>query len=109
MAPEVGLNLPYNMKADVYSWSMILWYIMALEPPLSLYTPEMILDRVFEKGHRPATKVKWSPAITELLRMCWSEDLLERPSFKDIMSKLQNIVRTDDKHAASMMVHERDK
>jgi serine/threonine protein kinase len=109
MAPEVGLNLPYNMKADVYSWSMILWYIMALEPPLSLYTPEMILDRVFEKGHRPATKVKWSPAITELLRMCWSEELLERPSFKEIMSKLQNIVRTDDKHAASMMMHEREK
>ena len=36
MSPEVGLGLPYNLKADVYSWSMLMWYIMALEPPVSL-------------------------------------------------------------------------
>lgn len=36
MAPEVGLGLPYNLKADVYSWSMLMWYILALEPPVSL-------------------------------------------------------------------------
>jgi len=34
-APEVGLGLPYNLKADVYSWAMLMWYIMALEPPVS--------------------------------------------------------------------------
>jgi serine/threonine protein kinase len=108
MAPEVGLSLPYNHKADIYSWSMILWFILALEPPLSLYTPEMILYRVFEKGHRPATKVKWSPALAALLRTCWSEDIEERPSFKEIMVELQEIVRREDKHAAALMVNEEE-
>jgi serine/threonine protein kinase len=108
MAPEVGLGLPYNYKADIYSWSMILWFILALEPPLSLYTPEMIMYRVFEKGHRPATKVKWSPALAALLRSCWSADIAERPSFKEIMVELQEIVRREDSHAAALMVNDED-
>ena len=30
MAPEVSLGKPYNLTADVYSWSMIMWFILAL-------------------------------------------------------------------------------
>ena len=93
MAPEVGLSLPYNTQADIYSWSMILWYILALEPPLCLYTPEMIMYRVFEKGHRPATKVKWSPVLSALLRRAWSEDPHERPTFAAIMTELTGIMQ----------------
>jgi serine/threonine protein kinase len=103
MAPEVGLQQTYNTKSDVYSWSMIFWYILSLEPPLAFYTPEMIVHRVFEKGHRPATKVTWSPAITDLLRRCWSESLLERPSFLGVTEELYTIVQSYDKNAATLM------
>ena len=36
MAPEVGLGQPYNLAADVYSWSMLMWFMLALEPPFGL-------------------------------------------------------------------------
>jgi hypothetical protein len=36
MAPEVGKGEPYNLKADVYSWSMLFWFIIKLEPPMGM-------------------------------------------------------------------------
>ena len=99
MAPEVGLHRPYNTNADVYSWSMIFWYVLSLEPPLCLYTTDMIVDRVFEKGHRPATKNAWNPALTDLLRKCWTETIHERPTFREIMTELLVIVHFYDPQA----------
>jgi serine/threonine protein kinase len=66
MAPEVGLYQPYNLSADVYSWSMLFWYLLALQPPMGLYTPGMFLDRVFQRGHRPAMKESWPDDWTDL-------------------------------------------
>jgi serine/threonine protein kinase len=103
MAPEVGLNRPYNTSADIYSWSMIFWYMLALEPPLCLYTPEMIVHRVFEKGHRPAIKVSWNPALAELLRRCWTENVHERLTFQEIINELFVIVRSYDPNVAALM------
>ena len=103
MAPEVGLLRPYNTNADIYSWSMIFWYMLSLEPPLCLYTPEMIIHRVFEKGHRPATKISWNPALTELLRRCWTDQIHERPTFKEIMKELFHIVHSYDPNVAALM------
>jgi serine/threonine protein kinase len=103
MAPEVGLGLPYNLKADIYSWSMVMWYIMALEPPMGLYTPKMFIDRVFQRGYRPAIKEKWSPTLSSLIRSSWSEDLFVRPSFQEIMTALRNEVQEENPQVASRM------
>jgi len=89
MAPEVGLHKAYNLSADVYSWSMVMWFIMALEPPMGFYTPNMFVDRVFQKGYRPAIKAKWPAELSNLMRSCWSEEILERPDFKTIMLVLR--------------------
>jgi len=84
MAPEVGLREPYNLLADVYSWSMLLWYIMALEPPMGLYTPAMFIDRVFQMGYRPAIHTSWPSGLGKLMKQCWSEKINERPTFHEI-------------------------
>jgi serine/threonine protein kinase len=96
MAPEVGLRKPYNLSADVYSWSMIMWYIMALEPPMVLYTPSMFIDRVFQRGYRPLVKAKWSARLGDVMRAAWSDDISERPSFKTIMRAIQDEAATLD-------------
>lgn len=103
MAPEVGLSMPYNLKADIYSWSMIMWYVMALEPPFLMFSPDMFTSRVFVKGYRPATKEKWSPSLCHLLKLCWSEDLYERPSFKEIKAELRKEVHLVDPQVAVLM------
>jgi serine/threonine protein kinase len=103
MAPEIGLRQPYGLKADVYSWSMIMWYTMALEPPMGMYTPNMFVDRVFKRGSRPILKDKWAEGLKELMKKCWSADINERPDFESIMVALQREVDLVDPEIASFM------
>ena len=92
MAPEVGQKKRYNLAADVYSWSMLLWHLMALEPPLGLYTPNMMIDRVFVKGHRPVVNEKWPEEIQLLLRQGWNQDIQMRPSMEQIVKELDGVI-----------------
>jgi serine/threonine protein kinase len=103
LSPENGLGLPYNLKADVYSWSMLLHYILALEPPMGTYTPNMFIERVFKQGVRPVIKDKWSPVLKDLLKQAWSESIDERPSFAEIMLRLKQEIASIDAHAASFL------
>jgi serine/threonine protein kinase len=107
MAPEVGLYQPYNLSADVYSWSMLFWYLLALQPPMGLYTPGMFLDRVFQRGHRPAMKESWPDDWTDLMRACWDVDIHARPLFPEIRQSLKKFIRQIDPEVSSFM-HDND-
>jgi hypothetical protein len=85
MAPEVGLHEPYNLKADVYSWSMLMWYIMALEPPFGLFTPKM---------------------FNRLMKMCWSATIADRPDFSRIKDLLRKELILIDPQTASFIAEE---
>lgn len=84
VAPEVGLRRPYNLKADVYSWAMLLWYMLALEPPFGLYTPAMIEERVFRKGYRPKLFSRWSSRVAAVMKQSWAADHRSRPTMKEV-------------------------
>ena len=103
MAPEVGLLRPYNQKVDVYSWSMLMWYIMALEPPLGMYTQKMFIERVFGKGYRPALKDKWPEGIKSLIREGWDDDHNVRPDFTTIKRRLKAFAKENDSEIAKLM------
>jgi Protein tyrosine and serine/threonine kinase len=106
MAPEVGLHEPYNLKADVYSWSMLMWYIMALEPPFGLFTPNLFLDRVFKRGYRPIAKDKWPEGVNRLMKMCWSATIVDRPDFSRITDLLRKELILIDPQTASFISDE---
>lgn len=40
MAPEVLENSPYTQKADVYSFGIVMWEILAREPPFATHSPQ---------------------------------------------------------------------
>ena len=103
MAPEVCLGKPYNLAADVYSWSMIMWYILSLEPPFGLYSQEMIIDRVLKRGTRPSVFKSWSDSIGNLMKRGWHTEIAERPSFQEISLVLkQELIESDSTVAGSM-------
>jgi serine/threonine protein kinase len=104
MAPEVGLQKPYNRKADVYSFSMIVWFALALEPPFGIYTPNMFVDRVFRKQYRPAVnEQKWSQNMIALLRSCWSDRISDRPTFSTIKEILRQEMNSIEPQIAAFM------
>jgi len=104
MAPEVGLNKPYNETADVYSFSMLLWYILALEPPYGFYTPEMFVPRVFQQGHRPVTLPEWPEQIQIMMKRSWDKRINVRPSFRIIMQVIKKETGKLDGMVAARML-----
>ncbi|KAA8532923.1 hypothetical protein F0562_032960 [Nyssa sinensis] len=70
MAPEVFNHQRYDKKVDVFSFAMILY--------------EMLEDLCFGQ------KV-YIPELRELTEQCWDEDMNRRPSFLEILKRLEKI------------------
>lgn len=94
MAPEVWKEQPYNEKADVYSFAMFLWNILALELPYLefLYDHDVFTKKVMLKGHRPAVKNSWPKKIKDLLRKAWSKGMDDRPTMQEVGIILKEVI-----------------
>mmetsp|Transcript_9719 Transcript_9719/g.13642 ORF Transcript_9719/g.13642 Transcript_9719/m.13642 type:complete len:322 (-) Transcript_9719:19-984(-) len=92
MAPEVALNLPYDEKADVYSYGILLWELASLKRPFDLYTVKDFKQRVAIKGERPPLDPEWPVELRNLLSRCWGRNIGERPSMGDVISELYEVL-----------------
>lgn len=92
MAPEIHRCEPYNTKADVYSFSLVLYELLSLEAPYVEYTSRMHSTLVVHEGERPRICEDWPCSIQRLLEEGWSDDLLERPTIKEARMSLQSII-----------------
>jgi hypothetical protein len=62
---------------------MILYYILALEPPLAQFSQSMIEDRVFRRGYRPKVFSRWSSRVATVMQQAWDADHRARPTMKE--------------------------
>ncbi|KAF7123976.1 hypothetical protein RHSIM_Rhsim12G0079000 [Rhododendron simsii] len=91
MAPEVFKHRKYDKKVDVFSFAMILYEMLEGDPPLSHYEPYEAAKQVAE-GRRPAFRVKgYISELRELTEQCWAADMNQRPSFLEILKRLEKI------------------
>jgi len=86
MAPEVARFEPYNLKADVYSFSILLYEILALVKPFANFNPETMNQKVFhEHGVRPKLNPSsWPAGITNILQECMCYDIALRPTMGEV-------------------------
>ncbi|XP_076952759.1 serine/threonine-protein kinase STY17-like [Bidens hawaiensis] len=89
MAPEVIEHRPYDHKADVFSFGVVLWELLTGEVPYSCLTPLQAAVGVVQHGLRPTIPKETHPKLTELLRSCWHDNPTMRPDFTDILEKLK--------------------
>eukprot|EP00581_Thalassiosira_minuscula_P009927 CAMPEP_0183708554 /NCGR_PEP_ID=MMETSP0737-20130205/4832_1 /TAXON_ID=385413 /ORGANISM="Thalassiosira miniscula, Strain CCMP1093" /LENGTH=515 /DNA_ID=CAMNT_0025936447 /DNA_START=214 /DNA_END=1761 /DNA_ORIENTATION=- len=89
MAPEVGLYQPYNLSADVYSFSMLLWEILALEKPLKDFTYQRLKNEIFIEGERPPIRAIFNKRLRNLVDLGWSQYAPERPSIGEVYNTLK--------------------
>lgn len=79
MAPEVALGQPYNQKADVYSFALLIWELYELKTPFSGHTRETIAECVYKGNERPKIiPKKYSDSIRNVITSCWSRRIDER-------------------------------
>lgn len=92
MAPEVAEGFPYNHKADVYSFGMILWELNAAKKPFVGLNREMFYERVVHGGERPSLNKKWPPELCQLIAECWDAEIENRPNFGQIVQRLEGLL-----------------
>lgn len=93
MAPEVISNQPYSLEADIYSYGICMWEVIAREVPYNGTNAMTIPVRVI-KGERPNLSQIPSTcpdSLKHLVRMCWDPVPAKRPNFNQILDVLESL------------------
>jgi hypothetical protein len=92
LSPEVALAQPYNLRAEVYCMSVLLWHIIEVEAQINEFTlREDFCTLILKKGLRPKINKECPPPVLQILKTWWSADLHQRVSMKEMADKLEQI------------------
>ncbi|XP_019190421.1 PREDICTED: serine/threonine-protein kinase STY46-like isoform X2 [Ipomoea nil] len=92
MAPEVINHQPYDQKADVFSFAIVLWELATAKVPYDTMTPLQAALGV-RQGLRPELPTDSHPKLVELMQRSWEAAPSERPSFSDIRPQLEELLK----------------
>jgi serine/threonine protein kinase len=84
MAPEVAEVSPYGFSADVYSFAIVLWEMVALKTAFEKYSRERHYKEIIVEGKRPKLSRSWPFVIKNLLQRCWAPKPSDRPTFQSV-------------------------
>jgi len=111
MAPEVVRYEQYTDRVDIYSFSLIMWFMSTGHQPFFEQfgkDPERIL-KDYLKGHEPrpamnhfsAINSRYTKEIRQLLEDCWHEKASSRPSAK-VCSERLTVIATSSANRGAM-------
>ncbi|GBC00647.1 hypothetical protein RclHR1_39220001, partial [Rhizophagus clarus] len=90
MAPEVLRGKPYTPASDIYSFSMIMWEFTSGVPPFNDRAHDLQLSISICKGERPEIIESTPQCYVDLMKKCWNEDPLKRPSASVVYEIIAN-------------------
>ncbi|KAF5466134.1 hypothetical protein F2P56_016087 [Juglans regia] len=100
MAPEVYRDEIFDRSVDSYSFGLILYEMIEGVQPFHPKSPEEAAQMMCLEGKRPPFKIKaksYPPDLKELVDECWDEEAVVRPTFYEIIVRLDRIVSTCSK------------
>ncbi|POG82139.1 kinase-like domain-containing protein [Rhizophagus irregularis DAOM 181602=DAOM 197198] len=86
MAPEILRGNTYTPASDIYSFSMIMWEFTSGTPPFNNRAHDIQLTLSICKGERPEIIENTPQCYVELMKKCWDETPLKRPSSEEVLN-----------------------
>ncbi|KAL5096967.1 hypothetical protein RYX36_001294 [Vicia faba] len=96
VAPEVFNQEEYDTKVDVFSFALILQEMIEGCPPFYAKREDEV-PKVYASKERPpfrAPTKHYSHGIRKLIKECWKENPAKRPTFRQIIKRLESIYKT---------------
>ena len=91
VAPEVLRGEKYGCACDVYSFGIIVWEALAWSEPYPDMGSTDVMNGVACGTLRPQAPPETPPDLATILESCWATKPETRPSFDDLVPKLQEI------------------
>jgi len=101
LPPEIYRDEIFDRSVDVYSFGLIIYEMMEGIQAFHPKSPEDAARLMCLEGSRPSFKVKakyYPPDLRELIEECWHQENSMRPSFSEIIVRLDKIVLHCSKH-----------
>ncbi|KAK1295410.1 Serine/threonine-protein kinase HT1 [Acorus calamus] len=95
VAPEVYKNEIFDRSVDVFSFGLILYEMIEGYPAFHPMPPEEAAQQMCVQRMRPPFKTKSKscpPELKELVAECWDPEMVIRPTFSEIIVRLDKIV-----------------
>ena len=91
VAPEVLRDEHYSEKADIYSFAILVWELVARAVPYVGQNSLMVAHAVAYKSLRPVIPDFCPDLFADLMRRCWTDVAADRPAFREILNLLDSI------------------
>ncbi|KAL7129120.1 hypothetical protein ABFS83_13G042400 [Erythranthe nasuta] len=95
VAPEVFRNEEYDTKVDVFSFALILQEMIEGCPPFAK-RKEIEVAKAYVDNERPpfeAPVKHYAYGLRQLIEECWDQKPSKRPTFKEIILKLDEMLK----------------
>lgn len=95
MAPEVYNDEIFDRSVDAYSFGIMLFEMLEGVQPFHPKPAEEVVNLLCSEEKRPAFKTKsksYPPDLKELIEECWDREPVVRPTFSEIIVRLDRIV-----------------
>jgi len=93
MAPELYRGRQYGNPVDVFSFGIIIYFLLSGKDPHEGIPIKQYACDVAIKGYRPTLQLIESEEdrfLFDLMTKCWSEIPEERPTFQEILYELES-------------------
>ncbi|KAH1236951.1 Integrin-linked protein kinase 1 [Glycine max] len=95
VAPEIYKDEVFDRSVDAYSFGLILYEMIEGTQPFHPKSSEEAVRLMCLEGKRPAFKIKtkhYPPELKELIEECWDPTPVVRPTFSQVIVRLDKIV-----------------